>query len=272
MKKITVFYFTGTGNTKYISDYFAKCMTSINWEANSISIENLDLKDRNRYLEESDVIFLAYPIYCSEMPSNMADFIDKLPNGKGKSLGVFCSQLMFSGDGSSIMKKRIKELGYNQIWGFQFNMFNNLCIKGSPLKQTENYKELEKKLEKVNLKIESMAESVNINRKRVYDGSIVHNLMGLLQRPAYNKKLRAGYQHAFSANDKCVKCQKCIRSCPGKVIELIDDQVVFKNNDNCVTCFRCYNFCPVSGVNYKGNVQEPLFKSPTKEIYNDLFK
>jgi len=274
MKQLTIFHFSGTGNTRYVTDYLARCMEKMSWSVQNISITGLTERERDSRIAASDAIFLAYPIYGSDMPENMRRFIEALPVRQGLSVGVICTQLLFSGDGTSILYRLLKKKGYKQDWGYQINMPNNLCIKGSPLFQSSDYGVHEKKhLARARKKVEGIARAVDAGRRRVGDHTFIHLLLGLTQRPAYRLFAIRMYQNALSIDkDKCIKCGKCIRSCPEQVIGMTDGRVEVIHKGKCLACLRCLNFCPASAVAYKKYVREPLYKGPTKEIYKDLFK
>lgn len=270
MNTITIFYFSGTGNTKYVSDHLADILKGHSWDASTVSITKLADEKRVELIKNSDIIFLAHPIYGSDMPDQMRDFISNLPESDGMKLGVIATQMMLSGDGSSILHKEIKLKGYKQHWGYQINMPNNLPLAGSPLKQSADYEVHEKKyLKKARKKLEKLALNIVNDKRRIGDNTPFHTLLGLSQRPLFQKKLKRVYQDAFVAGDKCIACMKCVKACPADVIQF-NDKIEFVNTENCQVCFRCLNFCPVSAISQNGKLREPLYKGPTKEILKEL--
>jgi ferredoxin/flavodoxin len=273
-KTAAVFYFTGTGNTRYISDHLTEGLERLGWEATSFSITGLDSAERDRTIENSDVMVLAYPIYGSDMPENMRRFIEELPERNGKQLAVVCSQMLFSGDGASILFRKLKNNGYRQRWAYQVNMPNNLCIKGSPLSQSSDYDKHEKKhLTRARTKVAKIAERIDSGKTRIGDHSPVHLLLGWTQRPAFRHFARPSYKKALSVDSvKCIGCGKCVRSCPEGVLEMEGSKAVFLHQEKCLSCLRCMNFCPVPAITFNGAVKEPLYKGPTREIFKELFK
>lgn len=271
--QVTIFYFTGTGNTKYVSDYLSECLNKSSINAVSLSISQLKNLNTEEIINNSDIIFLAYPTYGSDMPDNMKKFIHALPEENGKKLGVICTQLLFSGDGASIYFSKIKKLGYNQKWAYQINMPNNLCISGSPFVQSDDYKYHEEKhLAKARKKIESLCISIVQDKKEVKDHTILHWFLAMSQRPWYRLFVAKKYKYSLAVNqDKCVKCGLCVQACPNDVILMNSDKVYFGNQEDCTICLRCLNFCPYSAILFNGKIKEPFYKGPTKEIYQQLF-
>lgn len=191
--------------------------------------------------------------------------IDHLRPVVDKKLGVICTQLMFSGDGSSFEREKLEHLGFKMMWGYQINMFNSMTTKGSPFRHSRGYAENRRKLEKVDEKIDK-------GERRIADDTVLHHALGLTQRPAYRHRDHSSSQHLSCRADRCVKCRKCVRNCPQGVIGFSREGIVFAHPDRCIGCLRCCNFCPEDAIEYQGVAKTPLYKGPTKEVYDELFK
>jgi len=271
---IVIFYFTGTGNTKYVCDYLSTVMNNKKKNTKSIDITSITTKKANMFINQSDIVFLAYPIYGSDMPENMKEFIQKMPNVKDKPLGVICTQYLFSGDGASIMYKTLHKKGYNQRWAYQINMPSNLSLKGSPFHQSADYEYHETKhLKKARIKIKRIAKNIENNKKRLGDHTIIHKVMAMSQRPLYRKMGRKKYIQLLNIDyDKCTTCGLCVASCPNDVLVIENERVIYKDREQCTFCLRCLNFCPQGAITFNGGRKVPLYKGPTKDIYKQLFK
>lgn len=271
---VVIFYFTGTGNTRYVSEYFRQSLNARGMHPKSFYLVGMDNKSIEKEIAASDIVFLAYPIYGSDVPENIKTFIENMPQGNGKKLGTICTQYLFSGDGASIMHKQIKAKGYKQMWAFQINMPNNLCMKGSPLKQSSDYNFHEAtRLEKARKKIELICNYVCTDKKRITDNTIFHKFIAVFQRPYYRYYGKNAYSKNLAVdNSKCTNCSLCINICPNKVLEETKKIVSFVHKDKCTVCFRCINFCPHSAITFSGSLKKPQYKGPTKEIYTKICK
>ena len=270
---MTIFWFSGTGNTKYVCDRLKRSLEARGWQARLAAIAGLDTGDRDRLIGESDTVFLAYPIYGSDPPDMMRQFVRDLPPGGGKPLGVICTQLAFSGDGASVFFGRLRRRGYRQKWAWQVTMPNNLCIPGSPFRQSADYRRHEQRyLTRARDKVERIADAVDTGRRRLGDHSPFHLLLGLSQRPAYRAFAMKSYARRLDVDaGACIGCGKCAAACPAGVLEMKDGCAVFVNRSDCQVCLRCLNFCPASAVTFGGRVRQPLYKGPTREMYRELF-
>ncbi len=53
----------------------------------------------------------------------------------------------------------------------------------------------------------------------------------------------------FVSRDRCITCDRCIRTCPTNVFDRGDDGVpVIARQDDCQTCFMCEAYCPVDAL------------------------
>ena len=128
-------YFSGTGNSKYIANLFSK---KVNAKCYSIE-ENIDFK---KEIKRHNTIAFCYPIYASNVPRIMREFVSKyVEELKDKKLIIFCTQLFFSGDGARVFTDLLPK-GYGEvIYAEHFNMPNNICnIKIFPIKNGEETK------------------------------------------------------------------------------------------------------------------------------------
>lgn len=141
-------YFSGTGNSAYIANRFAKKM---NHEAYAIE-DPIDFKS---LIKETDTIAFCYPIYTSCVPMIMRDFVSEhLDDLDGKNIIIFCTQLLFSGDGARVFTDLLNGITYTILYAEHFNMPNNICnLKilplATPSKFTHTLERADKKLDHV---------------------------------------------------------------------------------------------------------------------------
>lgn len=66
-----------------------------------------------------------------------------------------------------------------------------------------------------------------------------------LKPASYFSLLRVKCDH-----EKCIKCKKCVNSCPMNV-DVLDDSRNRKNATDCILCLNCVNNCPKKALNIK---------------------
>jgi ferredoxin/flavodoxin len=266
MKNISIFYFSGTGNTWWAAGRLSDNLTTLGYKSERISIEQpndkLFLKIKN-----SDIVFLTYPVYGSDRPEIVKDFINSLPE-RQIPFGIVCTQMGFSGDGAWLEHEIIERKGYSINWAVHLTMPNNISIPGFPFRYSNDYPRLDKILSKTSIKIKKIADAVSTNTKMIQGSSTFSNLLGLMQRRPY-RRMYPSIKNLLKFNDaKCIKCGMCVSLCPVENIHLTTEGFP-EFSDRCNLCLRCYNFCPVFAVKYsnkdfkpKGNSCDIPYRGP----------
>lgn len=230
-------YFSGTGNSKYIANMFSKKVGAICYSIES----NIDFK---KVIDNHHTIAFCYPIYGSCVPRIMREFVNENKEIlKNKKLIIFCTQLMFSGDGAYAFKALLPK-GYGEvIYAEHFNMPNNIC--NFELFQIKNGDGIKKYLVAAEKKMNRVCKDLEngIIKKRGFNG--LSHFMGKIQSafwPAVEEKNK----DSVKVNEECIKCGVCVKLCPMKNLTLSTNGVEQKNN--CIICYRCVNACPKKSI------------------------
>lgn len=244
-----IFYFSGTGNTKYVANRLAE---DLNCESHSIE-DDFNFKSS---IAEHDVIAVSYPIYGSAAPLIMREFVRKYKNDfQNKKIAIFVTQLLFSGDGARVLTDELTNIDYEVIYAEHFRMPNNLPAK-IPGFAIKNGKDLEKRVAKTNVQIHIASENIK-NGKVIKRGfNPFSKILGMPQRIEFyrmEKKLRGDVR----IDDSCVKCNVCVNICPTKNLEHVNQKI--QKNNLCIFCQRCVHVCPKRAISvfphYKGSEQ-----------------
>lgn len=245
---ITIFYFSGTGNTWWASEQIKQYFE--NRSINMYSVENPELDDKDfleKLLEETDNIILGYPIYASRMPEPMHNFVEKLPVFKTKKkLSIFCTQAFASGDGAGYDYKRVRSKGLDLMQTIHLNMGNNFYIPHLPILPLKGEEHLNSLNSKAAEKIKSLCSSIEKNEISYVKLNPLGIGLGKLQRAFYNTTIKTVGKSLSVENEKCSRCRKCVNNCPAENIKISPDGISF--SDKCIACVRCYHFCPESCI------------------------
>ena len=126
--RIVTFYFSGTGNTWWVSQQLVDTLIANQAEASAISIESVTPNEADFHIASADIVGFGYPIYGSDLPQNMKDFIERLSEVQAKPTFVYCTQWLWSGDGARVGSSFLKPRGFDPRWGEHFLMPNNICL------------------------------------------------------------------------------------------------------------------------------------------------
>lgn len=230
--RMIVLYFSGTGNSKFIARQFAKKMDA---ECHSIE-EKTDFK---KLFDMADTVAVVYPVYGSCVPRIMREFVDLyMDEFKEKKLIIFCTQMVFSGDGARAFARLIPNCEEHILYAEHCKMPNNIC--NFPLFPMTK-KELTGKPEKAVKRLDRVCNNIRKGVIKKRGWNIFSTFLGKTQNVAY-PKIEEKARHSFHADDTCIKCGLCVRICPMDNLEIVNGQVIQK--DNCTICYRCVNACP----------------------------
>lgn len=236
-------YFSGTGNTRHCVQ---KLASELKTGTKCFSIEDENVISA---ISENEEIILGYPVYFSNIPKIVREFLYKYGNVfKDKKVFIVCTMGLFSGDGAGVAARILKKFGAKVIGGLHIKMPD--CIGDN---------ELLKKSDKENFDIVTVAnEKICLSAESIKNGKYPQNGLSLFHRIAgffgqrlyfYNKPLK--YCKTIKVDSKkCVNCGICVGLCPMKNIFIEENKVKFKGN--CTACYRCFSDCPKQAITVMG--------------------
>jgi len=261
MLKVAIFQFSGTGNTYYISQLIQQEMREKRIICDLYAIESL--RESNHLVDHYDVIGLGYPVYGSSIPDIVRKWIDQLRFRTDKRGFVFCTQMMFSGDGAAYGGRLLRKKGYKIYVQEHFNMPNNITdYKIFRTKKSINYEKIEKR----NMdKVKKYVKNILLEKKHLKGSNLISLMLGLTQRVPYVLLEKRMMNHAILLEPNCILCGKCVELCPTKNFVILDEKLRVKNR--CILCYRCINYCPVQAlhINKRTRVNRP-YHGPTVQF------
>jgi len=236
MTRTLVLYFSGTGNSKYLAEIFAKEMN-----APCYSIEDeVDFKELFTFHE---TLAFCFPTYGSRVPRILREFVTKYAKQiYRKKLILFCNQMAFSGDGARaftyIFPPRIRRK-LIILYAEHFIMPNNVSnVFVTPLAGKKATRRL---FTKAKTKMIDVCDNVKagIVIKRGFNP--VSRGLGLIQG-TFMPFLEWLTKDSIRVGKNCTGCGLCIKECPMKNLTCKNGKVT--GNGNCIVCYRCVNLCP----------------------------
>lgn len=262
MTSVLLFFFSGTGSTWWVCNTLASKLRDNNIETNVRNIESTGYDE----IEDHDIIGIGYPVYGSDCPVNVREFIENLPETK-KDCFIVTSMLAFSGDGALTTEKILKEKGYSLRQAVNIKALNNIRLPYPGIAQFPIYAEIEaeKILESASKKIERLAEKISSGESWIEGRGMLGILGGLSQRIPVIYLGWTRWARNFSVDkEACIDCMQCVENCPVGNISMENGEIAW--GEKCICCVRCYNLCPTDAILYKeassNREKFPRFKGP----------
>ena len=234
---MTIFYFSGTGNSKYIAQLFAKEMA-----AACYSIE--DPLDFGQILAHEEQIAVCYPIYGSRLPKPMRDWTKTNSQAlKGKKLVIFCTQWLFSGDGARAFTDLLPPNHTKVIYAQHFFMPNN--INNLFFLPVAGEKSIAKYQKRAQAKMKQVCAHIQAGKVRRQGFHPISRALGLVQGASF-PKIEKRAAHKVWLGQNCNACQLCLHICPVENFKCLDGKI--STNNNCALCYRCINTCPQKAI------------------------
>ena len=225
-------YFSGTGNSEYIARRFAGLMG-----AACHSIE--EHTDFELLLSKARTVAICYPVYGSLVPRIMRSFAKRYQKLLlKKKLIIFCTQMIFSGDGARAFARLLPGCDKNVIYAEHFCMPVNIC--NFPLIPVTERERIRKK-KAADKKLLAVCRNLKKGVRKKRGWNPCSTLAGKLQNTTF-PAIEAKKRGSFRADADCTQCGLCVKKCPVHNLEIRDGRVVQKNK--CMLCYRCVNLCP----------------------------
>ena len=251
--KVALFFFSGTGNTWKITEYIKSYLIELEHETDSYSIERKDLdwdEILPQILLESDIIGIGYPVYGSDIPIIMKDWVKEILCKYSKDRAdnprafVYDTMAMFSGDTPLVMRRRLKKCGFKVKQAINIRALCN--IPQMPKLMSWNEEKQKEIFIKAELKSKKLIDKVIENKKWVMRRDPFTRLVAIIQRISFRKEMNLARKLFEFDMDKCTLCGICVDNCPiGNLsIEETEDKPKISYGPDCIVCMRCFNSCP----------------------------
>ena len=246
-----ILYFTGTGNSAYI----AKQMAELTGDSLISMNERIMTNDVSEINAGGKLVFVV-PTYAWRIPRIVEEWI-----AKTKFTGdVNAYFVMNCGDTIGNAKKYIKQLCKRK--GFQYMGVTGIVMP-------ENYIALYDAPEESVARqiIEDANPSISRIAGFIHEGRIFSdmqsNIVDYLNSSVVNIAFYMFFvkTYKFTADDKCIRCGRCVKECPLNNIYLKENKPVWAKK--CTHCMACICKCPTGAIEYgKNSVGKVRYRCP----------
>ncbi|MDO5293844.1 MAG: EFR1 family ferrodoxin [bacterium] len=247
-----IFYFSGTGNSKYAAGQLAK---STNEEMVYMSKKTIE-EETTYCIAENERIGFVFPIYWYGVPKIVEQFISKLKLSGYKQQYVYVLVTYGGSCGNTMTQIAgiLERQGIRLSAKFGVKMVDNYVLMYDlPSKQ-----EQAETLAKAKLQIADIASKVvEKSGEGTYHKGAIAPFSPLLQK-IYK---RVDHAKKFYATDDCTRCGLCEKTCPADVITVSENGPNWSGD--CTGCLKCLHTCPKQAIQFgKGTKKRGRYTFP----------
>ncbi|PKM77950.1 MAG: 4Fe-4S ferredoxin [Firmicutes bacterium HGW-Firmicutes-15] len=235
--KITIFYFSGTGNSLWAARALARELGN----TELISMVDWDINQRNI---DSQLIGLVFPVHIWGVPKRVLEFLDQLQAMSPDYIFAVANNAGQVSNTLVQLHKVMKSKGLVLSSGWSIVMPSNYIPWGGP-GSSEKQNEL---FAAARIKISDIVQEINRRVKKPVEKG------PLWQRIVFTWLYKLSFPHVpemdrkFWVDDRCNQCGLCVQLCPKKNITMLGEKLVWENH--CEQCLACIQWCPQEALQY----------------------
>lgn len=271
--KIKIVYFSGTGNTRFLSEkLMEKIRKNSKWsiqnEMELISVED-GLKNMEQF-EEDIILGIGYPVYDLMPPKIIKGFLDKLNNGSERRFSfVFSTYTSYPLDSNYHAIKMLQEKGFCVVEqidfkapgasAFFYSDPNNRFVKGNTVLDKDINKKMDEFAENILCHVNENPDNMNVK---------FHPMNKWHQK---GSKLVFGnlFYRNLKVDSNCINCGICVKNCPDSNLIMENNQMKIQKANGCMACLRCVQICPKRAINFTASKRKGDY---TTEIIKRIFE
>lgn len=254
-----IFYFTGTGNSKYaaetIAGYIGDRVNPLE-KALKVSQGRIDIANE-------DYLGFVFPVYYFGIPSIVEEFIRRIKfegtPRKGSFLVLTCGGT--TGNAHGIFKNLLEERELKLDYIFAVDMPDNYIL----LYDIQKSRQQKIQLDSADIKLRKVADSI-LSEDRGNHNDITgpfHSLVTWIVYPFYRRGRKTS---KFYSTDDCNGCEQCVQICPSETISMYLKHPEW-TEERCIHCLACINRCPQQAIQYgKSTVGRGRYVNPNVEL------
>ena len=236
--RVLLVYYTGTYNTRYLTDMLMSELEERGHRAERVEIaRGVPPADVSGY----DMIGFGYPIYGFNSPLPFNRYVKKLKIAAGQKFFIYKNSgetFAMNNASSRILLRRMRAKGAVFAGEYHFVMPYNIHFPFDKDFVREILFE-DRKLLKV------LVHDLESGHAPKIASNIVYNAAAA----AVSVQKIGGAVNSFfyrADPEKCVNCGLCIKNCPEQNISQKDGRITFGHR--CDMCMRCSFFCPTNAI------------------------
>jgi len=235
--KISIVYFSGTGNTEFIAKAYNVALKELGHQVQLLAIDKIG------HLEAHDLLIVGGPIYAGNMPDALINWVRKMvpTSACSKAMVYSTSAGLQNANGVKSIGTKLIKKGYTLIDMSTYEMPRNFYV--------DKYQPTPIDTQLIQLKVAAAQVLDSVEKLHVSPSlSVKESVVSIDLFADLFRIMAKSMGKNFSMDESCIGCGKCERECPKQNIHYKDKKYLRQ----CMMCTRCIHGCPVNAISYKG--------------------
>ena len=268
--EILILYFSGTGNSKLISQEIRKRLMQAGHSVELLSIEDTEKLEKASF--ENKVIGFGFPVYKFTYP-DIFNKLFPLLNEKAHQNPVFlaCTYARFTANVFYDFSKKLDRRKFRLVAASSFKSPSNGISARLP-EDAYDYQTVMFFEDEIAQKLDAFTAKIlhNLEQGEDFRLSPKHDLISPLRLQIVKDIERTKYPKLQIDHAVCEGCGLCAAQCPDDNLKKIDGQIFVIDQYHCLHCLRCMNHCPQNAISFGKLTQGE--NRYTLKIRNELYK
>lgn len=244
-----IYYYTGTGNGKYIAEGIAKITGDEIRDLSDCSLRGAPL------VGDAERLVVVTPVYYGGLPYSVAQFVKNVSiNAKYVALVLNCG-----GSTANAQKYFTGSIKADAVFGVKSP--DNFC----PMFKMDDEETVCKILDSLDKEVEEVAKKILEGAKGEFN-PYKGGMPGITTTIMYTTYLLFGRNtSSFKVSDKCIACGACAQKCNTGTIKIENGKAVYANK-KCDMCFKCLAICPTGAISVTGSDKNGKYINPRVKL------
>ena len=247
MKKVEIYYFSGTGNSLHVARELQKRIPE------ACLIPMVSLLNQDGIAANSETVGLVFPIYLTTVPAPVRNFLQKFDLNSARYIFAVATREGSLSLADIYLQRILRQKGKALDAHFILNMAGNspTGLKPTPGSTDWVMQITPEKIAVFEAEVQRRLDAIQkviLNQEKYPEKDAPRLIKHLLERCIAFLIQHTKTEIDFYADATCTGCGRCEKVCPSQKLKVVNERPVWQKGVKCYYCYACFNFCPAQAI------------------------